>query len=353
MNQEEALLVSRERRLGRIRLNRPKALNSLTLDMVRRFTRALDDFASDADIVAVLVTGEGARGLCAGGDIRALYECRNNGKEHYKTFWREEYALNAQIAAFPKPYVVLMDGIVMGGGVGVSAHGNRRIATERTQLAMPETRIGFIPDVGGAWLLARGAGAGVYMALSGATVGAADAMHVGLCDVTIDSARIPELAEKLTFASSVDHIDATLADFAIEPETGELQQRKEELDRMTAADSVEHILDNLRATGSAFGDKAAKEICRNSPTSLKVTYALLKRARTAERLETCLVNEYRAACSLLEGHDLYEGIRAALIDKDKTPRWRPPSLEDVGETAIQKVLEGRGDPEPDFGAPPQ
>ncbi|KAF2989839.1 3-hydroxyisobutyryl-CoA hydrolase [Methylocystis sp. MJC1] len=353
MSQEEALLVSRERRIGRIRLNRPKALNSLTLDMVRRFKQALDDFVADPDTVAVLVTGEGERGLCAGGDIRALYECRNNGKEHYKTFWREEYALNARIASFSKPYVVLMDGIVMGGGVGVSAHGNRRVATEHTQLAMPETRIGFIPDVGGTWLLARGAGAGVYMALSGVAVGAADAMHVGLCDQMVQSSRIPELVEKLAFASSGDQIDATLAAFAIEPEKGELQQRKEELDRVTAADSVEHILENLRASGSAFGSKAAKEICRNSPSSLKVTYALLKRARTAERLETCLISEYRAACSLLDGHDLYEGIRAALIDKDKTPRWRPPSLEEVDENAIKKILEGRGDPEPDFGAPPQ
>lgn len=350
MSQEEELLVSRERRLGRIRLNRPKALNSLTLDMVRRFTQALVEFAADPDIVAVLVTGEGERGLCAGGDIRTLYECRNGAGDGYKTFWREEYALNARIAAFPKPYVVLMDGVVMGGGVGVSAHGNRRVVTERTQLAMPETRIGFTPDVGGTWLLTRKNGAGVYMALSGVTIGATDAVHVGLADVTINSQQIPDLSERLSFVTTVDDVHSALDAFAVAQLPGELQQHKDEFNRAMSADSVERIIDGLRVSGSTFGRKAADEISRNSPTSLKVTHALLKRAMTADRLETCLINEYRAACSLLEGHDLYEGIRAALIDKDRTPKWRPASLEDVDQAAVLKILEGRGDPEPAFGA---
>ncbi|BDV35599.1 3-hydroxyisobutyryl-CoA hydrolase [Methylocystis iwaonis] len=350
MSEEEPLLVSREHGLGRIRLNRPKALNSLTLDMVRRFTRALADFADDPNIVAVLLTGEGERGLCAGGDIRALYECRNDGKEHYKTFWREEYALNARIASFPKPYIALMDGVVMGGGVGVSAHGNRRIATERTQIAMPETRIGFIPDVGGTWLLTRRNGAGVYMALSGAAVGAADAIHVGLCDLTVASARVPELLEELTLAPNANHVDRILCSFVIDAGKGELQRHEEELQGIIALDSVERVLDHLRLNGSTFGRKAAEEIRRNSPTSLKVTHALLERARIAGRLEACLINEYRAACSLLDSHDLYEGIRAALIDKDKTPRWLPSSLEEVDDIAVQKIIEARDDPEPDFGS---
>lgn len=348
MSEDAALLVSREHGLGRIRLNRPKALNSLTLDMVRRFAQALADFAADPAIVAVLVTGEGERGLCAGGDIRALYECRNGRKEHYKTFWREEYALNARIAAFPKPYVALMDGVVMGGGVGISAHGNRRVATERTRIAMPETRIGFIPDVGGTWLLTRRNGAGVYMALSGAAIGAADAMQVGLCDLTVASSRIPELVEELTLAPDADRVDKILGSFTMEAEKGELQQHEEELQCINASDSVEEILDELRSNGSSFARKAAEEIRSNSPTSLKVTHALLKRARVAEKLEACLINEYRAACNLLDSHDLYEGIRAALIDKDKRPSWRPSSLQEVDDIAVQKILEGRGDPEPDF-----
>ena len=159
---ETDLLISRVGHLGSIRLNRPKALNSLTLGMVRDFTRALDEFGSDAGVYAVLVMGEGERGLCAGGDIRALYDLPGGERNSFKAFWREEYELNARIASFPKPYVVLMDGVVMGGGVGISAHGNRRVATERTRLAMPETGIGFIPDVGGSWLLTAMAGRRVH-----------------------------------------------------------------------------------------------------------------------------------------------------------------------------------------------
>ena len=193
---ETDLLISRIGHLGSIRLNRPKALNSLTLGMVRGFARALDEFGLDASIHAVLVTGEGERGLCAGGDIRALYDLPGAQRNSFKAFWREEYELNARIASFPKPYVAVMDGVVMGGGVGVSAHGNRRVATERTRLAMPETGIGFIPDVGGSWLLTRDGGVGVYMALSGASVTAADAIHVGLADLMINSSDIPRLRQE-------------------------------------------------------------------------------------------------------------------------------------------------------------
>jgi enoyl-CoA hydratase len=348
MSHEETLLVSREGKLGRIRLNRPKALNSLTLDMVRRFRRALDEFAADPNIVTVLVTGEGERGLCAGGDIRALYELRDGGKDYYKEFWREEYALNARIAAFPKPYIALMDGVVMGGGVGVSAHGNRRVATERMQLSMSETRIGFIPDVGGTWLLTRRNGAGIFMALSGVTIGAADAVRVGLCDVVIDSSKIPELIERLTLVSAADRVDAILGALAVKSAEGELERHRAELDHAMTAGGVERIIDALRATDSTFSRKAANAISRNSPTSLKVTLALLKRAMTADSLKTCLINEFRAACSLLNSHDLYEGIRAALIDKDKSPRWRPAALQDVDDSVVAGILEGSGDPEPDF-----
>ena len=204
---ETDLLISRIGHLGSIRLNRPKALNSLTLGMVRGFARALDEFGLDADIHAVLVTGEGERGLCAGGDIRALYDLPAAERDSFKAFWREEYELNARIASFPKPYVAVMDGVVMGGGVGVSAHGNRRVATERTRLAMPETGIGFIPDVGGSWLLTRDGGAGVYMALSGASVTAADAIHVGLADLVINSGDIARLLQESGGIGGVESVE--------------------------------------------------------------------------------------------------------------------------------------------------
>ncbi len=346
---EDQLIVSRERRLGHIRLNRPKALNSLTLEMVRGFTQALARFAAEPEVAAVLVSGEGERGLCAGGDIRALYELRDGDKTYYKTFWREEYELNARIAAFPKPFVALMDGVVMGGGVGISAHGNRRIVTERTRLAMPETGIGFIPDVGGTWLLTRKNAGGAYMALSGETVGPDDALHVGLADMRIASSDIPRLFEDLTGISRPHDVDTILAALVAPPGRSVLAEHADELARAMTADTVAEILEALRACGTEFSRKAAADIAARSPTSLVVTHALLKRARAARSLPDCLLAEYRAACSLLDGHDLYEGIRAAIIDKDRAPKWRPVTLADVSDAVVAAILEGRGDPEPDFG----
>lgn len=352
MKDEDELLVSRDNRLGRIRLNRPKALNSLTLGMVRAFSWALREFASDPAIAAVLVTGEGERGLCAGGDIRALYELRGGDKTPYKIFWREEYALNAAIAAFPKPYVVLMDGLVMGGGVGVSAHGNRRIVTERTRLAMPETGIGFIPDVGGTWLLTRKNGAGVYLALSGATIGAADALDLGLADTLIESSRLAQFVERLTHISCAADVDAAVTAFEGKAEAGELSRHERAFEGALSADCAEDVIATLHASDDAFARAAAAEIAGKSPTSLKVTHALLKRAKAADRLEDCLVDEYRAACSLLDGHDLYEGIRAAVVDKDKKPKWSPDSLAGVDDATVARILAGTGDPDPVFATSP-
>lgn len=346
MTQE--ILVTREGRIGRIRLNRPKALNSLTLEMVRGMTRALAEFASDADIFAVLVTGEGERGLCAGGDIRKLYDLRDGDKSYYRDFWREEYQLNATIARYSKPYVVVMDGLVMGGGVGVSAHGSCRIVTERTRLAMPETGIGFIPDVGGTWLLTRGGGAGVYLALSGATISAADALHVGLADVFIESQKLDGLIRGLCSIGDACEAKALVQQAAGQAEMGELAKNREMLNRVMSEIRIGDILAALESVGSAFADKAASEIRGKSPTSLRVTHELLKRAMATAGLEVCLVGEFRAACGLLETHDLYEGIRAAIVDKDRSPKWRPAALEEVTDAAVAKILAGDGSPEPRF-----
>lgn len=346
--EESQLLVSRHGAIGRIRLNRPRALNSLTLEMVRRFTQALVGFERDQDIVAVLVTGEGDRGLCAGGDIRALYDLRHGDKNHYRTFWREEYELNALIASFAKPYVVLMDGVVMGGGVGVSAHGNCRIVTERTRLAMPETGIGFIPDVGGTWLLARAGGPGIYMALSGATISGPDAIAAGLADCFVRSEDLERLVEMLQGAECLRHITDTVDTFRRTFEMGELSRHKPMLDETMTGATVEEILARLSQDGSPFARLAATEIERKSPSSLKVTHALLGEAARSKSLQSCLVREYRAACSLLESHDLYEGIRAAIIDKDRSPHWRPPILKEVTEAAVETILKGDGSAEPSF-----
>ena len=276
---EADLLISRIGHLGSIRLNRPKALNSLTLGMVRGFTRALDEFGLDASVHAVLVTGEGERGLCAGGDIRALYDLPGAERNSFKAFWREEYELNARIASFPKPYVVVMDGVVMGGGVGVSAHGNRRVATERTRLAMPETGIGFIPDVGGSWLLTRDGGAGVYMALSGASVTAADAIHLGLADLMINSSDIPRLRQSLAEIGGAEDVNLVLSDLARAPNEGVLERHKPLLDAAMAHDRVEDIIAALDGCDCEFARRSTEELKQKSPTSLRLTQAYRVQAR--------------------------------------------------------------------------
>ncbi|MBY6241776.1 3-hydroxyisobutyryl-CoA hydrolase [Methylosinus sp. Sm6] len=344
------IIVSRRRRTGSISLDRPAALNALTLEMVRELTRALDEFGADRDIVAVIVTGEGGRAFCAGGDIRALYELPPQQRGRYATFWREEYELDARIASFPKPYVALMDGIVMGGGVGLGSHGGYRVVTERTRLAMPETGIGFIPDVGGTWLLTRNGGVGLYMALSGESVGPQDAISAGLADVLVDSAALPEILRELREAATMDDIRPLLARFARHSGLGPLAQHESLLRRAMAKESVGETIETLRSEGSEFARKAAETIASRSPTSLKLTSLLLKRAADADRLEDCLLDEYRAACNLLRSHDLYEGIRAAVIDKDRKPLWSPATLEQVDDDSIGALLASGGEPEPNFRA---
>jgi enoyl-CoA hydratase len=220
--------------------------------------------------------------------------------------------------------------------------------TERTRIAMPEVGIGFIPDVGGTWLLTRNGGVGIYLALSGATVMAADAIHVGLADMTIDSTSIPELQRRLESIRNASDVDDILSSLARTPGDAVLAAHEPLLDFAMRRDRVEDVIAALVADGSDFARQAAAEIGAKSPTSLKVTHALLKRAAATDRLETCLANEFRAACSLLTSHDLHEGIRAAIIDKDRHPHWSPATLEQVDDAAVAAIMKGRGDPEPVF-----
>jgi len=347
MGQEE-ICISSKGRIGRIHLNRPRALNSLTLAMVRAFKSALQEFAANPAIMAVLLSGEGDRGLCAGGDIRTLYELRDKDKNYYRNFWREEYELNALIARYPKPYIALMDGLVMGGGVGISAHGICRVVTERTSLAMPETGIGFIPDVGGTWLLSRSGGLGLYMALSGATVRGEDAIAAGLADWLIDSVRLTELVDRLESLESAAAIEKLLLALRRKPDIGSGTLDRKLLDHAMAGSTINEILERLSSSASSLGQAAVLEICSKSPTSLKVTLALLRRGAKSARLEECLIAEFRAACRLLESHDLYEGIRAAVVDKDRSPKWLPATLAEVSDAAVAEILGGDGTPEPAF-----
>lgn len=342
------LIASREGRLGRILLNRPQALNTLTLPMVREFRRALDEFGNDAGVSAVLVTGAGDRGLCAGGDVRSLYELEPLKKRLFADFWREEYELNARIASFPKPYVVIMDGVVMGGGVGISAHGNRRVVTERSRVAMPEVGIGFFPDVGASWLLSRAREIGAYLALSATSVAAADAIEADLADVLIHAEDIPPLIGSLATIGAPGDVDAALRPLVRQPGNGRLSLHRRLLAQTTAHEKVEDVIAAFEREGSEFSFRAAEDIRAKSPTALKVTRTLLLRAARAADVETCLTNEFKAACRMLAIHDLYEGIRAAIIDKDRHPRWSPDRLDAVSDETVEDILAGDDTPLPAF-----
>ncbi|WEZ82368.1 enoyl-CoA hydratase/isomerase family protein [Rhizobium sp. 32-5/1] len=345
---EAETLVERQGVLGRIRLNRPKALNSLTLQMVRDIEAALDDFEQDRAIAAVLVTGEGERGLCAGGDIRAIYDGGKAGSDVPTTFWREEYTLNARIGRYSKPYVVVMDGIVMGGGVGISVYGSHRIVTERTRFAMPETGIGFFPDVGASWFLTRqGNELGTYIALTGEPLGAADAILLGLADVFVRSERLSEISDALASlpaGHSREAISTTMAGFSEKPPAGVLEAHQTAIDRLFALDTIEGILEALRRDKSDFAKKLLSVLSTKSPLSLNVTLRLLRLGRETKRLEDCLEREFAATHAVLRSHDFYEGVRAVVIDKDRNPQWQPARLEDVTAADVKAYFQPSAHP---------
>jgi enoyl-CoA hydratase len=345
---EAETLVERQGALGRIRLNRPKALNSLTLQMVRDVEAALDDFERDRSIAAVLVTGEGERGLCAGGDIRAIYDGGKTGSNTPTTFWREEYTLNARIGRYSTPYIVIMDGIVMGGGVGISVYGSHRIVTERTRFAMPETGIGFFPDVGASWFLTRQANElGTYVGLTGEPLGAADAILVGLADVFVRSERLAALIEALASlpaGSPSQTISTAIAGFSEAPPAGILEPQQPAIDRLFAFATIEEIVAALRANGSPFAEKLLSVLSTKSPLSLNVTLRLLRLGRKNDRLEDCLEREFAATAAVLRSHDFYEGVRAAVIDKDRNPQWRPVRLSDVTAADVDAYFQPSAHP---------
>ncbi|WP_243789439.1 enoyl-CoA hydratase/isomerase family protein [Saccharopolyspora gloriosae] len=334
----EQVLLSVEGALGRITLNRPKAINSLTLDMVRSITTALRQWSSEDQVQAVLIEGAGDRGLCAGGDIRALYDAAKAQDDVLpKAFWGEEYRLNTMLAHYPKPVVGLMDGVCMGGGVGISAHGSHRVVTERTKIGMPEVGIGFVPDVGGTFLLSRAPGElGTHLALTGAPVGGADAVALDLADHYLPSDRIDDLIKALTAGDA----DAALARFAEAPPESPVAAQREWIDAAYAADDVAEILARLRARPEEGAAKAADAIETKSPTSLKLTLRALR--SRPESLEVALDQEFRIALRCLTAGDFVEGVRATLVDKDRDPKWSPNRLDDVSEDQLQRFFASLG-----------
>ncbi|GCD42259.1 enoyl-CoA hydratase/isomerase family protein [Streptomyces paromomycinus] len=333
---DDSVLLRTEGRTAYLTLNRPKALNALDHAMVRRISTALDAWEHDPAVETLVITGAGERGLCAGGDIRAIHaDARAGDGAASAAFWRDEYRLNARIARYPKPYVAVMDGIVMGGGVGVSAHGSVRIVTERSKVAMPETGIGFVPDVGGTYLLALAPGElGTHLALTGAPVGAGDALLCGLADHFVPSERVPGLLTDL----AADAVPEVLPRYVQEGPEGELAAHREWIDPCYAAGTVEEIVDRLLGSGVPEAKEAAETILAKSPTSLKVTLAALRRARGLGPLERVLDQEYRVSCAALTAPDLVEGIRAQVIDKDRAPRWSPATLTEVTDEDVARFF---------------
>ncbi|WP_416063267.1 enoyl-CoA hydratase/isomerase family protein [Rhodococcus indonesiensis] len=348
MTETEDVLVRVSGGIGRITLNRPKAINALNYDMVKVMAAALDEWAKDDSVRAVVVDGAGERGLCAGGDIVSIYHDVRDGGTGSQDFWRDEYILNAAIGRYPKPYVAIMDGIVMGGGVGISAHGNVRIVTERSTIAMPEVGIGFVPDVGGTWLLSRAPGdLGTHLALTTGRMKAGDAIALGFADHFVPS----EALDKFVAALESGTVDEALAEFAQPAPEAPLLAQRAWIDAAYSAPTVEEIVARLQAAEEPEAHAAAEQILGKSPVALKVTLRSVRHARELGNLEEVLNEEYRVSLASLRSHDLVEGIRAQVVDKDRNPAWSPATLADVTDADVDAYFQPLGELELGLAAP--
>ncbi|QIE57454.1 enoyl-CoA hydratase/isomerase family protein [Pikeienuella piscinae] len=332
------ILIRIEGRAGRITLNRPETLNSLTYDMLRAIDAALEEWRDDDRVALVLIDAAGARAFAAGGDIRDLYETGRAGDFAFgQGFWAFEYRLNAKIARYPKPYVAIMHGFVMGGGVGVSALGSHRVVTDGTEVAMPECGIGLVPDVGGSWLLANAPGrAGEYLGMTGARMGPADAIHAGFADAYVPSDRLEALKTQLAESGDPGEIRA----FAEKPEGGELAYFRLPMDDAFAAAStveLEANLEEVARAGLPWATKTLKALRRGCPLSVATTMEMVRAARSMT-LEEALAQEYRFTARCMEHGEFLEGVRAAVIDKDRDPHWAKPRLADVRRPDVDAML---------------
>ena len=337
MNSESEILFDRKGAAGIVTLNRPKALNALTHDMIRQLAAKLEDWKTDDAVTRVIIRANGERAFSAGGDLRDVTV--RGRQEEALVFFANEYRLNAAIKRYPKPYIALIDGIVMGGGVGVSIHGSHRVAGEKFQFAMPEVGIGFFPDVGGTWMLPRLKGKiGTFCALTGERLKATDALFAGVCTHHVSAARFADLTEALYGNVSVD---ATLAAFAEPAPGGEITAKAGLIDRLFAGNEIEDILAALDQEAAeeagTWAGRIAALIRTKSPTSLRVALEQMKRG-AGWTFEECMKAEYRIVSRVLQQDDFYEGVRAVIVDKDNAPRWNPPALADVTPQMIEAIF---------------
>ncbi|MCR8825640.1 enoyl-CoA hydratase/isomerase family protein [Pseudosulfitobacter koreensis] len=321
---------------GRITLTRPKALNAVTYEMCLAIEDALDRWRDDAAVQLVIIDAEGDRAFCAGGDIADLYASGRKGDFAYgRKFWADEYRLNAKIFTYPKPVVSFLQGFVMGGGVGIGCHGSHRIVGESSQIAMPEVGIGLIPDVGGTLMLALAPGrVGEYLGTTAARMGASDAIFAGFADTYISELKWPELIAELESSGDITLLDAA----AEKPDAGPVEAQQNDIDRHFGGEALGDILRSLRSEDSEFARDTLKSLNRNSPLSMACTIEALHRLRGPSlTIEKALDLEYRFTARAMEHGDFLEGIRAAIIDKDRSPNWQYADT-DVPPSAVSKML---------------
>jgi len=330
---QEDIIFRRDGSLGHVLLNRPQALNALTLEMCHALEARLKAWADESGVAGIAIAGAGGRAFCAGGDIRRLADAAARGDDYPYRFWADEYRLNALIKHYRKPYVALIDGIVMGGGVGLSVHGRFRVASEHALFAMPETGIGFFPDVGGSYFLPRCPGRiGLYLGLTGARLKAADMIYAGIATHFVRRERLAALEAALTDAPG--DMAAVLARFAEEPGPAPLAQQRAEIDKLFAGARIETVLEAVAAGHSDFARRTAEALATKSPMALTLAFRQIEAGATLG-FDDCMRMEWRMA-SHAPRHlaDFQEGVRAVIIDKDNKPEWSPRRLTDIDPAAI-------------------
>lgn len=344
------VLLEKVGRAGVITMNRPKVLNALNFTMIRQIYPQLKKWEKDNETDIVIIKGAGGKAFCAGGDIRAVTEAGKVGDPLAQNFFREEYILNNTIGAYRKPYIALIDGITMGGGVGLSVHGRFRVATEKTLFAMPETAIGLFPDVGGGYFLPRLQGKlGLFLALTGFRLKGRDVQRAGLATHFVESNKIPDLEKELVDmkSPSAEDVSRVLDSYQKQSSLDSekpfvLDKHMSDIDRLFSSSSVEGIMQNLKADGSEFAKKQAETLSKMSPMSMKITYKQLQ-AGAALSLADVLVMEYRLSQACMRGCDFYEGVRAVLVDKDHSPKWNPSTLEQVSDHSVDQCFSSLGE----------
>jgi enoyl-CoA hydratase len=333
---DEDILIRVEGRAGRITLNRPGALNALTWEMCTRIEAALDAWAGDDAVALLVIDAAGEKAFCAGGDIAEMYATGSAGDFDYgRRFWADEYRMNAKLFNFPKPVATFLQGFTMGGGVGVGCHASHRIVGETSKIAMPECGIGLIPDVGGSLILARAPGRlGEYLGATAARMGPGDAIHAGFADYLVPLESWEALKKELCETGDWEVVDRAAAPAPEAP----LAARGAEIDAFFAGDGLRDILNALRHAGTGFAEETLAAMAKNSPLSMACAIDLIRRTRGRDTIEGALELEYRFTARSMEHGDFLEGIRAAIIDKDRTPRWRHDSMEGPSNREVSGML---------------